>query len=124
MRVYKSSRAGGAVLLPHRQSGLHLFKADSFRARLSGLHAYPYLPVNAGLWLVPCQAIHTFGLGYAIDVLFISRTCRIIKVVHNLRPGRITVCFAAHSVVELRGGYCRANPDYRHVVGRAVARLC
>jgi uncharacterized protein len=60
--------------------------------------------VDAGLWIVPCEAIHTFGMKMAIDTVFLDRNLRVRKLKANVRPGRIAVCITAHSVLELPPG--------------------
>ena len=88
---------------------LHIFPAFSYRDRLCGLHAYPELTGHRGLWLRPCKAIHTFGLAYAIDAVFLDQDLRSLKCVENMAPNRIAWCLGARSVVELPGGYCARN---------------
>ena len=57
-----------------------------------------------GLWIIPCEAIHTFGMKMAIDSIFLDKQLRVKKVHSSLGPGRIAVCVTAHSVLELRVG--------------------
>ncbi|MFW7342790.1 DUF192 domain-containing protein [Pollutimonas sp. H1-120] len=86
--------------------------AATFRQRLLGLHAYPGLPWHAGLCIIPCNAVHTFGLRYAIDVVFLNRHGRVIQCMKDLPPWRAAICLRAACVVELPAGYCAAYPDY------------
>lgn len=99
---------------------LRLHRALSFRARLSGLHARPRLSGQQGLWLSPCRAVHTFGLAYEIDVVFLDAGLRVLKIVPSLKPGRIAFCLYASSVVELPGGYCARNPHYSNAILQAL----
>ncbi len=57
-----------------------------------------------GLWIVPCEAIHTFGMLVAIDAVFLDRELRVKGLKQNLRPGRLSFCLRAHSVLELPAG--------------------
>ncbi|HEY9573367.1 MAG TPA: DUF192 domain-containing protein [Pusillimonas sp.] len=91
---------------------LQLFVARTFRQRLQGLHAYPKLSWHTGLCIRPCNAIHTFGLTYAIDVIFLDRRGRIVKRVDRLLPWRVAICLKAACAVELPAGYCAAYPDF------------
>ncbi|NYT64974.1 DUF192 domain-containing protein [Alcaligenaceae bacterium] len=93
-------------------NALTLLRASSFWQRLTGLHTYSGLSSMTGLWLSPCRAIHTLGLSYPIDVLYLDRQQKIIKRLDALAPNRVSVCWAAYSVVELPAGFCTKHPDY------------
>ena len=57
-----------------------------------------------GLWIVPCEAIHTFWMKFAIDAVFLDKNKRVTKVVSNLRPSRLAMSLRARSVLELPAG--------------------
>lgn len=79
--------------------------ANTFLTRLRGLMFTRRLAPGSGLWLRPCQGIHTFWMFYPIDAIFLDRELRIVRLVENLRPFRLTrPHFAAHSVLELEPG--------------------
>lgn len=82
------------------QAGL----AATSRERRRGLLGRDWLADGEGLWIVPCEAIHTFGMKFPIDVVFLSRSFRVVKLRENLPPRRIAVCLCAHSVLELPAG--------------------
>ncbi len=67
------------------------------------------LSQGEGLWIAPCEAIHTIGMRFPIDVLFLSRTRKVLKVKERMPPGRIAVCLWAHSVLELPAGTAAAT---------------
>lgn len=100
---------------------LTLYKATSFAARLRGLHAYGGLPWNTGLYIAACKAIHTFGLSYSIDVVFLNSRHQVLMQRHHLQPWRVACCAAAAAVVELPAGYCLACPDYHLAIHAALA---
>ncbi|QAA93260.1 DUF192 domain-containing protein [Pollutimonas thiosulfatoxidans] len=91
---------------------LYIHSAQTFMARLLGLHARRLDGENGGLHLDPCRAVHTFGLPDAIDLVFLDRHCLPVRVVCSLPPWRIAICARARSVVELPAGYCQAHPDF------------
>lgn len=91
---------------------LKLRVAQGFFARLLGLHVAPLGADQDGLIIVPCQAIHTFGLKASIDVVFFDRERAVLRCVHSLPPNRIVGVWRAHAVVELPGGYCAHHPDW------------
>ena len=100
---------------------LTLRRADRFTTRLLGVWRSP-VTEHTGLWLRPCWAIHTVGLGTALDVLFLDKQANIVHSVFALQPNRCAWYKGAHSVVELPGGYCQRHPNYRHAVAAAVAQ--
>lgn len=102
---------------------LFLFPAVGFVSRLRGLHAFQGLAWGCGLWIAPCGAIHTFGMGYAIDVLFLDRGHRIVRKIRHMRPNRMAWCAKARSVVELPAGYCAAVPHHEKLVASALRTL-
>jgi|SRR5579875_290137 len=78
--------------------------AGDSASRRRGLLGVSKIEHGAGLWIAPSEAIHTFGMKFAIDVVFLDRQFRIRKLVERLRPRRIAVCLSAASVLELRAG--------------------
>ena len=56
------------------------------------------------MWIVPCEGIHTFGMKFPIDVLFLDRDLKVLKLCRALRAGRISLCLRAFSVLELPAG--------------------
>ncbi len=83
--------------------------ADTSRKRRTGLLKHESLPQGEGLWIVPCEAIHTIGMKFPIDVLFLSRTRKVLKVKERMPPGRVALCVWAHSVLELPAGTVAAT---------------
>lgn len=73
-------------------------------ARRQGLLGKKSVEPETGLWIAPCEAVHTFGMKTAIDVIFLDRHHRVSKLVHKLVPHRIAVCLRAASVLELGSG--------------------
>jgi uncharacterized membrane protein (UPF0127 family) len=65
--------------------------ASSFRARCIGLLRQTSMPENEGLLLVPGGSIHTMGLRFAIDVVFLSRQMRVLGVAERVQPWRIAI---------------------------------
>jgi uncharacterized protein len=83
-------------------------KADSFRARLRGLIGRPSLAEGAALWIIPCRGVHTRGMTFPIDVLYLDRTLRVVAVEEHLYPGRMTPFrWKARTVLELPAGTLR-----------------
>ena len=79
--------------------------ADTPRARRIGLLKHKRLDSGEGLWLFPTQAIHTFGMKFPIDVVFLDSKLRVKRIYHSMRPGRLTTfVWRAKSVLELPSG--------------------
>ncbi len=79
--------------------------ADTPRARRIGLLRHDRLNPGQGLWIYPTQAIHTFGMRFPIDVVFIDRRMRVKRIYHELAPFRLTtLVWSAESVLELPSG--------------------
>jgi uncharacterized membrane protein (UPF0127 family) len=78
--------------------------ADSSASRAKGLLKRNGLDEGTGLWIVPCEAVHTFFMRFTIDVVYIDRKKRVRKAVKNLVPWRMSMCLPAHSVIELPAG--------------------
>ena len=78
--------------------------ADSRKARRRGLLGRDRLEPDAALMLVPCAAVHTAFMRFSIDVLFLDRDGRVVKMVSGLRPWRVAACVRARSIVELPTG--------------------
>ena len=79
--------------------------ADTPKSRRVGLLRHKNLEPGEGLWIYPTQAIHTFGMQFPIDVVFLDRGLRVKRVYHDLRPYRWTsFVWGAQSVLELPSG--------------------
>lgn len=83
--------------------------ADTSRKRRVGLLKHERLDPGQGLWIWPCEAIHTFGMRFPIDVLFLDRLKKVLKVKHGMPRGRIAGCLWAHSVLELPAGQAEST---------------
>jgi len=81
------------------------WSALGFWARLRGLLFCPPLLPGQGLWIMPCNWIHTLGMRSAIDVLYLDREGRVLHVASEMHPNRLgPLVWRARSVVELPAG--------------------
>ncbi len=78
--------------------------ADSSAKRQKGLLGRDSLPTGYGLWIVPCEAVHTCGMRFPIDVIYLDRKKRVRKLRRAMVPWRLSMCVLAHSVLELPAG--------------------
>lgn len=80
-------------------------RAESFRARLVGLLGHSHLAPDEGLWIEPCDSIHTFFMRFPIDVAFVDRDGVVIRRLDSVRPWRATRLYSrARACVELAAG--------------------
>jgi len=83
--------------------------ADTSRKRRAGLLKRESLGPGEGLWIAPCEAVHSIGMKFAIDVLFLSRDKTVLKIRRDMVPGRLAVCLRAYGVLELAAGVAAAT---------------
>ena len=83
--------------------------ADTSAKRKTGLLKHTRLDPGEGLWITPCEAVHTIGMKFAIDVLFLDKKRRVLKVRHAMPRWRISGSLFAHSVLELPSGTAAAT---------------
>ena len=78
--------------------------ADSYVTRLVGLlgKTRRWAQLGKGLWIVPSRGVHTIGMLFPIDLVFLSKDKEVVHVEEHVRPFRISkVSLKAMSVLEL-----------------------
>jgi uncharacterized protein len=78
--------------------------ADTSAKRRTGLLKHQTLSPGEGLWILPCEGVHTFGMKFPIDIVFLSKTHQVLKVRTNVPRRRASMCLRAYSVLELPVG--------------------
>ena len=78
--------------------------ADTGAKRRKGLLGRNSLPEGHALWIVPCESVHTCGMRFPIDVVYLDRKHMVRKVCKAISPWRVSICLLAHSVLELPAG--------------------
>jgi len=73
-------------------------------SRRKGLLGRDRLEPGGGLWITPCESVHTFFMRFAIDLVYLDRKLRVRKVRPGVAPWRLSACFFARSVLELPAG--------------------
>lgn len=82
--------------------------AGTSERRRRGLLGRDGLAPGEGLYIVPCQWIHMFGMRFAIDVLFLDESGKAVGLHHALPPNRLSkLCWRADGVLELPAGTLR-----------------
>jgi len=83
--------------------------ADTGPRRNKGLLGRASLEPGTGLWIAPCESVHTFFMQFPIDLVYLDRKNRVRKVRERVPAWRISVCLSAHSILELPAGTIRAT---------------
>ena len=83
--------------------------ALSRKTRRAGLLGRARIDAAAAMILAPCFTIHTAFMRFPIDVLFVDRSGRALRVVHRLRPWRAVMSARAFAAIELAAGAARAH---------------
>lgn len=84
--------------------------ANDFFSRLVGLLKTKSLDENQGLLLKHCQQVHTFGMKFPIDVVFLSSEGEILYIEENMEPGKISPHVKkAYWVLELKAFILKKN---------------
>lgn len=83
--------------------------AQTRRERKRGLLGRSGMAQGSALVIVPCGAVHTFGMQFAIDAVFVDAHGRVKKIVHDLQPWRMAACLSARAVIEMPAGTLAAE---------------
>ena len=78
--------------------------ADSYFRRLIGLlgKTKKWARPGQGLWIIPSHGVHTLGMLFPIDLIFLDREKNVVHVEEHVKPFRISrVSIRTHSVLEL-----------------------
>jgi uncharacterized membrane protein (UPF0127 family) len=83
--------------------------ADTSEKRRTGLLKHERLEPGHGLWIIPCESVHSFFMKFAIDLVYLDRNKKVRKVRHRMVPWRMSACLTAHSILELPAGTLAAT---------------
>lgn len=97
---------------------VHGRRAATPLARLRGLAGLPS-PDGAALLLPRTSAVHTLGMRFALDLVWLDRTGNVARLDEDVRPGRLRTCAAARGgVIEVAAGRGR---DLAAALGRQAS---
>jgi uncharacterized membrane protein (UPF0127 family) len=83
----------------------NIVKADTIFKRMKGLLGRDSLPPGEALWLRPCRSVHTIGMKFPVDILFLAKDNEVVGVKENIPPNRFSAFeFKAAGVLELPAG--------------------
>ena len=88
--------------------GLTLIEAQTHRSRRRGLAKLDALPATHALHIPATPSVHTFGMRFALDLIWLSKDGVIVRVDRDVAPRRMRFCRPARSVVETVAGQADA----------------
>jgi uncharacterized membrane protein (UPF0127 family) len=96
--------------ITRKEIAVNLEVAETFRARSKGLLGKSSLAAGEGLLIRPCKGVHTIGMKFPIDVVFLDNSNKVIGICKELQPNRLTaIRLRAASVLELPVGTVEAT---------------
>jgi uncharacterized protein len=81
---------------------MEVIVAHGLLARLRGLSARRSWPAGVALEIPHCRSVHTFGLRFALDLVWLDGSRRVVRVDRGVPPWRVRSCRRASSVLEIR----------------------
>ena len=91
--------------------GIVLARAERGRARLLGLARLDALPAHYALHFPRCRSVHTAGMRFPLDLVWLAKDGSVVRIDENVPPRRVRTCVRARSVVECNAGTARAFVD-------------
>lgn len=87
----------------------HVYWANNPWLRLRGLLGRDKLTTDLGLLISPCNSVHTIGMKYSLDIIYLDKNDKVIKIRSNLAPWHFSACKGAYKVLELLAGNCKSK---------------
>ena len=84
--------------------GRDVLLADGLRARLLGLAHLERDEVGSGLLIPRCASVHTFGMRFELDLVFLDAGGRALAVHRRIPARRVVFQRGARSVLEIPAG--------------------
>jgi len=92
--------------LPRRptEGGLIVMSAVTRSQRAQGLAALDVIPAGVALHLHRCRSVHTCGMRFALDLVWLDGDGAVARIDQEVRPRRLRTCLRARSVIETLAG--------------------
>ena len=103
----RRGNAAGLVMRNQRTSAIvatRLLPAFDSETRRRGLLGRESLDLDSAMLIAPSNAIHTCFMRFSIDVAFVTRDGRVLKIATHLKPWRIAASWRGYAVVEMAAG--------------------
>lgn len=92
-------------------AGLTLYVASAFSSRRKGLSKMDAMPPDRALHILKCNSVHTIGMRFALDLVWLAKDGRVVRVDEDVAPRRVKLCTGARTVIETRAGAGRRFAD-------------
>jgi uncharacterized membrane protein (UPF0127 family) len=106
----------GSLATEPTADGLVLHVARRYGERRRGLAKMEAMPPDHALHIVRTNSVHTFGMRFALDLVWLGRGGRVVRIDTNVPARRMKTCIRARSVIEARAGhghrFAAAIPGY------------
>jgi uncharacterized protein len=84
----------------------HVESAVTIRTRMRGLLGRSSLDRDKAMWISPCSCVHTFGMRFNLDLVFLDKSQMVLRIVRNVPSNRIiSGGWSARSVLEFQNGW-------------------
>ena len=114
-KIYRLTRENGEVISHKMVTATNIF------SRMLGLMFSEKLPECDGFLISPCNSIHTFFMRYSLDILFLDKNFKIVKIIYGLSPWRMTwVYFKSSHVLEMKAGMLKKELS----IGEKLEAVC
>ena len=91
--------AQGNIVIPHIECAMTLW------ARTIGLIGCTSLASESGYWIEPCRGVHTWGMRFVLDVVYLGADGTVLRLFKRVPPWRLCpLLLEAHAVLELPAG--------------------
>lgn len=97
------------LTIEQRDAGITVLVTETASERMRGLLGRDHLAANEALLLQRCWSIHTFGMRFAIDVLFLDRYQRIVAIHNTVPKRRMLLNLRAKQTLEMPAGSARVH---------------
>jgi uncharacterized protein len=92
--------------LPARElpGGLRVARAERRADRMKGLAKLDSMPAAYALHILRCRSVHTFTMRFPLDLIWLGKDGRPVRIDRAVPPNRMKLCLRARSVVEANAG--------------------
>jgi len=82
---------------------------EGFFARAKGLLFRESIASDEAMIFERCKSVHTIGMMFSIDLIFLDEKKTVLKIVERLKPNRVAGCSYANYVIEAQSGSCSSR---------------
>ena len=98
MRIGCFNDAEGRYCIPK------VMRTENAWERNRGLLGRPALVQSEAMLISPCNSVHTVGMRYPLDIVYLDRSLKVVKLVESVKPFRMSGAIKGFSTLELLEG--------------------